>query len=529
MERIVELALSNAASAAVLAVVVALVTLRMRRPVVVYALWLAVLLRLVAPPALEIALLPAGGDPLAAQPVAVADADLVGATPAEFQELPSITARRAALGGWGVGIVVAIAVAAVRGLRLRRVLAAGRPVADQLARRLAELGSRIGLRRAPRALCVPAAVPPMLWSLLGTTRLVLPVELMRRLSPEETDALLAHELAHLKRRDHWVRHLELAAGSIFWWHPVVWWATRNVRSSQELCCDQTVGRLLPGRHRAYASCLVKTAEYLSAVGNRPVVAASGMANLRQLKGRIKMIMSGSGDRSLSVPARAAIVVSLLIALAVTPVLTARPASTDDPEHFTGEPITLSLKDAELVDVLGTFANLTGLEILVEPGVGGSVSLDADGEPWDQVLDRMLRDNGFEYALEDERLIVRGGRHPGLEALSESGGPRVVGRIDGQDVYRYLEVDRMTPPVKISGPAPVYPKEAKMEKIMGGVVAECLIDADGSVRDVYVIRSPSDGLSKATIDAVAEWRFEPATLDGVPAAVRYVLTVKYRLE
>jgi len=70
-----------------------------------------------------------------------------------------------------------------------------------------------------------------------------------------------------------------------------------------------------------------------------------------------------------------------------------------PRVFTGEPISLNLKDADLKDVLRTFADLTGLNMAIDPGVGGSVTVDFVDVPWDQALDIILRQNSLTFLLE----------------------------------------------------------------------------------------------------------------------------------
>ena len=70
-----------------------------------------------------------------------------------------------------------------------------------------------------------------------------------------------------------------------------------------------------------------------------------------------------------------------------------------PRTFTGEPISLNLKDADVKDVLRTFAELTGLNMAIDPGVGGSVTVDFVDVPWDQALDIILRQNGLTFVLE----------------------------------------------------------------------------------------------------------------------------------
>jgi type IV pilus assembly protein PilQ len=73
--------------------------------------------------------------------------------------------------------------------------------------------------------------------------------------------------------------------------------------------------------------------------------------------------------------------------------------------FTGEPLSLNLKDADIKDVLRTFAQLTGLNIAVDPNVSGSVTVDFVDVPWDQALDLILRQNGLGYSLEGNVMRV----------------------------------------------------------------------------------------------------------------------------
>ena len=73
--------------------------------------------------------------------------------------------------------------------------------------------------------------------------------------------------------------------------------------------------------------------------------------------------------------------------------------------FTGEPLSLNLKDADIKDVLHTFQQLTGLNIAVDPQVTGAVTVDFVDVPWDQALEIILRMNGLAYVLEGNVMRV----------------------------------------------------------------------------------------------------------------------------
>jgi len=74
-------------------------------------------------------------------------------------------------------------------------------------------------------------------------------------------------------------------------------------------------------------------------------------------------------------------------------------------QFTGDPITLTLKDADIKDVLKTFSALTHLNIVIDPEVRGTVTVELRDVPWDQALDLILRINGLDYVLENNVLRV----------------------------------------------------------------------------------------------------------------------------
>lgn len=95
--------------------------------------------------------------------------------------------------------------------------------------------------------------------------------------------------------------------------------------------------------------------------------------------------------------------------------------------------------------------------------------------------------------------------------------------------RYEPDSGITEPKILHKVAPVYPEEARKNRIQGKVVSEALIDRHGDVVDVKVIETADEIFNQPTIDAITQWTFEPATKDGEPVDVIYTLTVKYALE
>jgi beta-lactamase regulating signal transducer with metallopeptidase domain len=352
MSALLQIALTNAVLALGLAVI-AWASSFLRRPAVTHALWLLVLLRLVMPPVWQLPLpvWKAGHEATGSERVAGAFLDphptsetpnapatrptppaidtepriaddallplgsptliVVHAAPALDETGPQPATTEwpwlgIAGGVWLAGAVVCLAVAGRRVIVFRRVLrhvapapAAWQTTSDRLAR-------RFGLRRGPAVEIVGGSLSPLLWAGFGRPRLILPEKLMDGLGTVERAAIMAHELAHLRRYDHWVRRLELVVTAMYWWFPPVWLARRELREAGEQCCDLWVVWALPKARRAYATALVDTVDFLSGASRAADAApltplpplASGVGEVRHLRRRISMIM-----RSSSVPRR----------------------------------------------------------------------------------------------------------------------------------------------------------------------------------------------------------------------------------
>jgi hypothetical protein len=101
--------------------------------------------------------------------------------------------------------------------------------------------------------------------------------------------VLIHELAHLRRRDHWVGWLQVLATCLWWWHPLFWYVRRQLRANAELACDAWVLWALPDGRRAYAEALIEVSERVSRLA-APVPALGMGGSRRDFERRLTMIM-----------------------------------------------------------------------------------------------------------------------------------------------------------------------------------------------------------------------------------------------
>ncbi|HEY4299543.1 MAG TPA: M56 family metallopeptidase [Candidatus Didemnitutus sp.] len=166
--------------------------------------------------------------------------------------------------------------------RLRRV--GQRPPAD-LVRRLAELARVAGVDPVWLGLVVTNSDTPVGVDGIFRSRINVPRELLQSLTAAEIDAVLLHELVHVRRRDNLWRLLPAVVTMLFWFHPLSWWLQRRFIVDGERACDETVVRLMHDRS-AYASGLVKAARSALGLG---VPGYSGMS-AHGLNDRVAAIM-----------------------------------------------------------------------------------------------------------------------------------------------------------------------------------------------------------------------------------------------
>ncbi|MBX3388608.1 MAG: hypothetical protein KF691_04050 [Phycisphaeraceae bacterium] len=153
----------------------------------------------------------------------------------------------------------------VRTARAGRLIRMSEPADVHVRAMVRSAAEQIGLSRVPEARMVDEAVSPMIWCGLRP-KLILPRGLWNALDQSSQRAVVVHELAHVRRWDHVLCWLDLAIGSLYWWHPVSWWARRRLHDEAEASCDAWVVNTLPESRRAYATALLATKSFVSMKG-----------------------------------------------------------------------------------------------------------------------------------------------------------------------------------------------------------------------------------------------------------------------
>lgn len=318
MDTFWEIVASNAGLVVVLAIGVAILGRVWKNPAGLHILWVLVLLKLFIPPLITIGVpfpvdapgsrtqqqtdngeanwvavathaeMPTGMDQNARQSSLASTDDRAsnGTAPDERRSLSWLTVFAWT---WGMGTVVLASGQMYRVVRFRKVLRAARPAPAPVGEMADQIGRQLGLRRIPKILIVPIRVSPMVWSVGGRAQVILPNDLWERLESGGRETILAHEMAHVRRRDHLVRLLELISTALFWWHPVVWWASRELRELEERCCDAMVLDTAPDVARSYAIGLLSTLDFLSESSTALPLGATAAKPAVSLARRIEML------------------------------------------------------------------------------------------------------------------------------------------------------------------------------------------------------------------------------------------------
>jgi len=154
-------------------------------------------------------------------------------------------------------------------------------------------GAPLPLRSGVPVLSSPAMLEPGVFGIFRPV-LLLPEGITDRLAPPHLEAIIAHELCHVRRRDNLAAAIHMTVEAIFWFHPLVWWLGARLVEAREHACDEEVLRL-GSQPEVYAESILKTCQFYL---ESPLVCMSGIAG-SDLKKRIVRIMTQRVANKLS--------------------------------------------------------------------------------------------------------------------------------------------------------------------------------------------------------------------------------------
>jgi beta-lactamase regulating signal transducer with metallopeptidase domain len=196
-----------------------------------------------------------------------------GFSPASFlasidRFLPTITIS------WLAGVILLLARMAGGWWHVRRL--------HRLALATASSRWQTSCRRLAYRLGLPAAAHVVESALVDVPTVVgwlrpailLPIAAIASLSPSQVEAILAHELAHIRRHDYAVNVLQTIAETLLFYHPAVWWVSRRIRVEREHCCDD-IAVAICGDPVSYAQALAELESWRTSSPSMAMAATGG--------------------------------------------------------------------------------------------------------------------------------------------------------------------------------------------------------------------------------------------------------------
>jgi TonB family protein len=286
----------------------------------------------------------------------------------------------------------------------------------------------------------------MTWGVLRHT--VLLPSVAENWTEERRRLVLAHELAHVKRRDGVTQILVQLVSAAYWFHPLVWYAAHRIRVEREHACDDHVLRL-GAAAPDYAEHLVQITRCIRSDRSLSFAAVS-MAQPSELETRVVSILD-SGVRRRAVSKTSAIMLMTFTLL-----------------------LTVSLA------AIAIAAAVTPPPVFVAAALPAAMERPAPA--------------------------------PQRTRIGNAATPATTVR----------------PPIVLESKPPIYTTEAEASRIEGVVTLEASVDAKGEIRILRIVKALGYGLDQRAIGAVLDWKFAPATRNGVPVTAVTQIDVDFRL-
>lgn len=351
----------NIVSSAVLAVAVFIIgrwPLFQQRPALMHLLWFGVLARLMIPAVVSLPLLP--DSPLKfrveadfSQPLTKTLAfDFVPATPgAPLTAVSDVTTPQQKSKDWDwpamlmVGsLAVSVCLASLSFIRYRRllnVIANAEPAPKHVVEKSDEIARSMRLKLMPDVKLIEGLPTPSVIGGVSRATILLPRRLIAEIDEVALACVLTHEIAHLKRRDHWFNLTAAIVLYLFWWNPIAWWAWHEMRNCQEACCDATALAGSQLSRRRYAETLLRVLESWNQHQPDHLSALIGFGQQTSLTRRFEMIANPSIRQSTSL-----ITTVGLIVLGLT--FFCAPASAQKKENASAAPTEKKEKEKDVV-------------------------------------------------------------------------------------------------------------------------------------------------------------------------------------
>jgi TonB family protein len=404
-------------------------------------------------------------------------------------------------------IVAALYAASVLYFAARLVLALYRTAVLRRGAKVTMLLSASGRRyehvfgvREPVIALSPKVAGPVTLGLWRHT-ILLPATMDTERSSEDMEAALAHEFAHIARGDFAKNLLHEVLSLPVAFHPLLWLTRQRVTESREMVCDAMAAGAVEGRQR-YARSLLRLASEFATRTPAVSTHAIGIFDANTFRNFERRVMSLTEKRTEMQGARRLAMVALSATLGVGVCTTAmalrmQVANQSAPVAVQTTPVVAQVapKSAAAPAPKAVQMKIAPVPKAVAPVLVAKLTPLPKAQPAPAPK-------------------VAAAPMPIAEPLPpQDKVARVSGAVIAGNILTKVQ--------------PIYPQEAKDNKVAGSVVLHAIIGKDGTIRSLQVVSGP-EVLAKAAFEAVKQWAYKPYLLNGDPTEVDTTITVNFSL-
>jgi TonB family protein len=418
---------------------------------------------------------------------------------------------------WLTGSLALLVVWTIRRRKFLRSLQLGHTVRDGREWRALQRGREtLDLKVKIDLLISPLKTEPAVWRVWRPV-IVLPESIASHLNDEELEAIILHELVHIQRRDNLIGNLQLALCALLWFHPLVWFIARKLFDEREQACDEKVMEVFQSPE-AYASSILKVVRFCFGWRVAGVIGAGSGSNLRR---RIENIMStentkrGAGAASRLLAGTLLGVALLILAGAG---IYSRPRAISAAAKET-ELRTSSVIDAAAPEALAAVDRKLSKKTKHPPSPPSPPAAPTIATPPSPPVPQSSASAPSTPSTPTQPTPPAEPAQPTTPAAPQEKNKDKDSKEKSKDkLFGKL----------IEAPQPVYPEEAKKQKIEGTVVVAIVIGDDGNVISAKAKSGP-EPLYGAAETAASKARFKPSTVNGKRAKVVGAMTYNFVLD
>ncbi len=371
--------------------------------------------------------------------------------------------------------------------------------------------------------------------------ILLPQAIANHLDDGELEAIMLHELVHIRRRDNLVGNLQMAICAMLWFHPLVWLISSKLFDERELACDEEVLRLRAAPE-TYAAGILKVVRF--SMGWR-VAGVTGAGNGSNLRRRIENIMTTNNKKhSRAVWHRlfAGTLVGFAIVVALVAGFHTRARAVSALDGTQADPALNVSSVTEVVDPVDQFELVAGqqgkLKTVAPPQPPQAAHPTQPAQPPQPPQPaQAVQPSQPPQTPQEPSSVATAPVPPAVPTASSPVSapapptPPAKEKTKSKDKDKNKQKDEKRKVEKgtvIEVPKPIYPAEARERKIQGDVSVAIVIGENGNVVSAKPTSGPEE-LHGAAREAAFKARFQPSKVDGKLVKVSGTLSYHFVLD